>query len=231
MTHEQILYLVFDVIRRCDIRSFPFECTALFPYYDYKVYTYGELRQKNEELYDFCIGYSEDAFREGNSRIVAYNSLPGHDYRTRFSLMHELGHIVMNHKGDNDHNEQDANFFASNLLAPRIAIHYSQCRTIKSLSRAFEISHEAAEYALKDYARWHNVAQHRMSALDKAMYKHFYREAQKKFIYREQRCEACGMVRYNDSPCRCYEFFVSRHRSHDSDFFGYDRYIPAWYER
>ena len=59
----------------------------------------------------------------GAKRIIAYdeNKSP---FRIRFSIMHELGHIMLGHSRECAYNEQQANFFASNILAPRMAIHF-----------------------------------------------------------------------------------------------------------
>ncbi len=44
------------------------------------------------------------------------------NYRRRFTLAHELGHIVLNHIGTLHADEIEADFFASCLLAPRVAM-------------------------------------------------------------------------------------------------------------
>lgn len=55
----------------------------------------------------------------GDNKIVLYNS----DYdvlcpqRLRFSLAHEIGHIFMKHKEDDAKSEDEANYFASQIVA------------------------------------------------------------------------------------------------------------------
>ena len=44
------------------------------------------------------------------------------DYRLRFTLAHELGHIMMDHIGTLHADEIEADFFASCLLAPRVVM-------------------------------------------------------------------------------------------------------------
>lgn len=48
--------------------------------------------------------------------------------------------------------EAEANFFASNILAPRMAIHYARCKNEADVARIFEVSCEAAQYAFDDYS-------------------------------------------------------------------------------
>lgn len=72
---------------------------------------------------------SSDGFtlRRGTKYIIVYNDsvfLP--ESRVRFTLAHELGHVVLQHKMEGDEvEEQEANTFARNLLAPRrLALKY-----------------------------------------------------------------------------------------------------------
>ena len=50
--------------------------------------------------------------------------------------------------------EQEANYFTSNILAPRITIYHSGCRTSESIADVFSISNLAAHYALQSFYRW-----------------------------------------------------------------------------
>ena len=54
--------------------------------------------------------------------IVVYDpkKMPGDRYK--FSLAHELGHIVMGHRGNDEAEEREADFFAAHLLIPRPVI-------------------------------------------------------------------------------------------------------------
>ena len=175
----------------------------MLKYYGYRLFSYKELRDRSPELYSLSLGYSEDAFRAGASKIVAYNPDRPHG-RIRFSLMHELGHHVLEHTGVSDQNEKEANAFASHILAPRMAIHYSRCKNANDVARLFDMSFEAADNAFIDYRRWHrNVVMYKMSATDKAMYAHFYNKDQKCFVWSKQNCCFCGTVLYNSVESHC----------------------------
>ena len=104
----------------------------------------------------------------------------------------------MNHTGDSQQNETDANYFASNILAPRIAIHYSECKNANDVSHIFSMSYSAAEIAFDDYRRWRRyVAYHKMSVLDKAMYRHFFNSNANRFVWHLEQCWDCGREIYN----------------------------------
>lgn len=203
MDYNRIVAATIEVFRRCDVHSFPIDCEDLLKHYGYRILTYTELMKKNSELYSLCIGYSEDAFRAGSSKIVAYNPDRPHG-RIRFSLMHELGHHILGHTGSSDQNEKEANVFASHMLAPRMAIHYSRCKNANDVARLFDMSFEAADNAFIDYRRWHrNVVIYKMSAVDKTMYAHFYNKDQKCFVWSKQSCCFCGRVLYNSVESHC----------------------------
>lgn len=203
MDYNKIVTATIEVFRKCDIHSFPIGCEDLLKHYGYRLFSYKELRDLNPELYNLSLGYSEDAFRAGASKIVAYNPDRPHG-RIRFSLMHELGHHVLGHDGASDLNEKEANAFASHILAPRMAIHYSRCKNANDVARLFDMSFEAADNAFIDYRRWHrNVVIYKMSASDKAMYTHFYNKDQKCFVWSKQNCCFCGKILYNSMDSHC----------------------------
>ena len=203
MDYNKIVTATIEVFRKCDVHSFPIDCGDLLKHYGYRLFSYKELRDRSPELYSLSLGYSEDAFRTGASKIVAYNPDRPHG-RIRFSLMHELGHHVLGHNGASDQNEKEANAFASHILAPRMAIHYSRCKNANDVARLFDMSFEAADNAFIDYRRWHrNVVMYKMSAADKAMYSHFYYKDQKCFVWSKQNCCFCGRDLYNSMENHC----------------------------
>lgn len=119
--------------------------------------------------------------------------------------MHELGHVILNHNQfKNNKLEQEANFFASNILAPRMAIHYAKCINSNSVSKLFGMTNEAAQYAFNDYIRWYRrVACFKMSSFDKALYSHFYNSKLKGFVYSIKKCAYCDTDIYNSNYFIC----------------------------
>ena len=72
---------------------------------------------------------SEDgfSFRRRDEYLIVYNSSPDIPItRQRFTIAHELGHYVLQHRSQTDMEEREADCFARNLLAPRrLALKYS----------------------------------------------------------------------------------------------------------
>lgn len=87
-----------------------------------KVKTYSELAKKRRcSFAEFVKEYasSEHGFtiKRGNKYIICYNELK--DEKTiRFTIAHEIGHIILGHKEDNSATDKEANCFARNVLCP-----------------------------------------------------------------------------------------------------------------
>lgn len=203
MNHNYIRKKSAEVIIECNIKKFPIDCFSILEHYGYKIYSYSELYKKNKELYDMCISYSQDAFRSGSMKIIAYNDRKPKT-RIRFSLMHELGHHILMHKNDTPENESEANFFANNMLAPRIAIYYTRMQSNADISRLFNTSSLVAQYASQDFSKWcYEICNNGMHDYDKDLYSQFYDENYKGFVYSIKKCEFCGANIYNSDSNHC----------------------------
>lgn len=205
MNYYDIRRSVLEVFIECNIHSFPIDCIKILKHYGYAVYTYQELGEKNPALYEMCLAYSEDAFRDGANQIIAYNHRKA-PWRIQFSLAHELGHHILKHIGTSSQAESEANYFAGQLLAPSMAIHYARCENANQVSHAFGISTEAAQIAFLSYLNWRDgiyMNQRKMSALDSRMYWHFYNESMKCFVWSIRTCEFCGKKLYNSRYSHC----------------------------
>lgn len=212
MDHAHIKYMTMNVYDFCDIKSFPIDCFSIIDAYGLETRSYSSL---DDELRSYCLMYSDDAFKFKN--LICYNENKPVG-RVRFSLMHELAHILLEHNGDyTPAQEQEANYFASNILAPRMAIHYSRCKNQADVAKIFNITNEAAQYAFEDYRRWHRwTIYHKMNSFDKALYSHFYNEKQAKFIYSIKYCAYCDDVIYNSPDHICRKCSLSNYRYLDN---------------
>lgn len=81
--------------------------------------------------------------------------------RARFSLAHELGHILLDHFNKYDINnltkeeikllDSEANSFANELLMPKIALDCISDKSIKFLSNVFNVSQDVVKIRLTYY--------------------------------------------------------------------------------
>ena len=78
---------------------------------------------------------------------IGYNN-EQHWHRRRFTIGHELGHLLMGHICNNDPNdnrEHEANEFAAELLMPLAILKkdYQKTKALKQLSKQYTVSEEA----------------------------------------------------------------------------------------
>lgn len=125
-------------------------------------------------------GYSTILF--GRPRIfVSRNCSPE---RQRFTIAHELGHILMGHVGkhmlvnrepsskDNPI-EQAANVFASRLLAPACVLWALDARTPEQIAALCRISQQAAGYRAERMAILHDRGKFLSSPIERQVYVQF----------------------------------------------------------
>lgn len=89
--------------------------------------------------------YDGFTLRRRNNFIIVYNDAPSiPETRKRFTVAHELGHVVLQHKMEGDDiEEREADCFARNLLAPRrLALKYGV--DFRDYPKVFGISAAAA---------------------------------------------------------------------------------------
>ncbi len=193
MDYDKIKYSVYDVFEKCSINRLPFDCIDVISSMGYSCIKYSDL---GDEQTDACLCLSEDACIVGKD--IYYNDKKV-KRRVRFSLMHELGHLLLNTQ-----DEAEANNFASNILAPSMAVYYSGIKNIREISNLFDISLECAKYAYEACEKWFYSAKHYgMTDIDKKMYNHFYDEEEKRFIFKKVPCAYCDTFIYNSNKPLC----------------------------
>ena len=74
--------------------------------------------------------------------------------RQRFTIMHEIGHILLGHKEDSAYAERCANYFAAYSLAPPPIIAKFNCEDFMDIAIIFKLSQESASYAFIRYCNW-----------------------------------------------------------------------------
>lgn len=126
------------------IESFPVDIFTVITTLGYRLMTYREAAKNEIELRKMKL-ISGDAFVIRKLKLICYNDQVPSKNRIRFSLAHEVGHIVMM-----TDDETIADAFAAALLAPKSIMFARQIRTAKKISETFEISVTAANSAVLD---------------------------------------------------------------------------------
>lgn len=129
---------------------------------------------------------SEDGFFleiEGHEYIF-YNDIDRSYERQNWTILHEIGHIVLDHNGGySDREEAEADFFAKYAIAPPVLIHRIKAYSAQDIYDAFDISMEAAEYAFDYYRKWRrwHLATGKYTGYETALL-HLYEENQQSNI-------------------------------------------------
>ena len=123
--------------------------------------------------------------------IVVKRSLG--DRRKRFTVAHEIGHILLGHVGKyelvnrepsstDSPIEREANVFASRLLAPACVLWGCGVRTAEEIAELCDISHQAALIRAKRMEELYRRNKFLQSPLEREVYRHFL-----PFIYSRSR--------------------------------------------
>ena len=118
-----------------------------------RLHTFSQLIEKGLTLHDIyteLVTPSEHGFTAGlkssNNYIIYYNDLKD-ETTIRFTLAHELGHILLGHKKDGEKEKKEANCFARNLLCPIPAVEGFKAVTINEYQQYFFVSETMADVA------------------------------------------------------------------------------------
>lgn len=140
MRINEILLIVY---RASNIKSFPIDCKKIIDGIGYTLKSYGELAKAQSDLL-LLHSVSSDAFTYFAKKLIVYNEKQ-YRRRIRFSLMHEVGHIVLN-----TDSEDEADAFASSILAPLPIVRMYGLTTADEISQKFDISISAANHVVLD---------------------------------------------------------------------------------
>ena len=134
-------------------------------------------------------------------------------YRYRWSIAHELGHVILRHhllsnstklfrnqlsKEEYKRFEDEADCFASYLLVPHVALYISRVRTQEDLRKYCKISKAAADVRISEYNQW--LENNRYPDWDR-------RDLRLLKIHRiakcRQYCEVCHNIFYDNTAKFC----------------------------
>lgn len=151
--YEEIKILVVDMFTEHDISCVPISGFEIAQKMGIRVIPYSAFNTEKRKL---LLKKSEDGFsveKTANEWYIFYNDEK--DYgRINHTMLHEIGHIVLDHTEESDLAEAEVKFFAKYALAPPVLVHKFDIRNPMQLANVFEISYEAACYAYSYYKKW-----------------------------------------------------------------------------
>jgi len=166
--YDQVMINVNKFFVNENITDFPVNPFEVIKNNKWGLITYSELATIHQtDISNVISAYqSEDGYTiyDGTNYTIAYNDTISSSGRIRFTLMHEIGHIYMNHLVDFEATilkrstlteskyrilENEVNSFARNALAPAIIVRNLQLNKHNDLVRYFKISSSAASFRLR----------------------------------------------------------------------------------
>ena len=152
--YRNIEKLAVNLYQDLKIRDTAFDVFNVAAKKGYKLLTHSSLKKKIRE-YLRTNGYDAVNYYDARTKryVIIYDDKPSLQ-RQRFSIMHEIGHILLGHKQESDLARIQANYFAAYALAPSPLIHLYDIEDYVELAEVFNISHECAMLCASRYNNW-----------------------------------------------------------------------------
>jgi len=149
---EEIKKIIVDMFIKFGISDIPISSFEIASKMGVKLYPYSAFPPEKRVL---LLKKSEDGFslEKGIGEwFIYYNDNCGYG-RSNNTIMHENGHIVLDHTEDSELAEKEVRFFAKYALAPPVLVHKFNLNAPWQISKAFKVSAEAALYAFNYYKK------------------------------------------------------------------------------
>lgn len=152
--YERIESLVVDLYEEVSITEAPINVFDIARKKNYLLRPFTQLKNATiREIY----GINADGFSlydpERKCFVIFYDNLQCKE-RQRFTIMHEIGHILLGHKDESDLANQMANYFAGYSLAPYPIMDLYRIEDRIQLARFFGVSRDCAQLCAKRYEKW-----------------------------------------------------------------------------
>lgn len=151
--YERIESLVVDLYEELGVKAFPIKPFDIARQKGYKLVPYSQMNRELQTLLRSKKMFGASGRTLKGAYKIFYDD-SNCEARQRFTVMHEIGHIHLQHKEDSMYAEKCANYFASYALAPSPMINRYGCGDYLDVALRFNISEESAIYAFDRGMRW-----------------------------------------------------------------------------
>ena len=157
--YEFIKGEVVAIFEKYDVRCIPISGFELAVKMGIKLTPYSSLNNEKRLAVMRC---SPDGFyvEHCNGKdYIYYNDIDIVYERINMTILHEIGHCVLDHTGDLNYSEEEeaeAAFFAKYAIAPPPLVHRILPESPEDILEVFKISYEASIYAFNYYLKWLN---------------------------------------------------------------------------
>lgn len=149
---EEIKNIVVNMFKKYDIHCVPISGFEIATKMNVKIRPYSAYPREKKKIF---LKKSEDGFSVLKEKgwYIYYNDEKTYG-RINNTIMHEIGHIILDHTEDSELAEKEVKFFAKYALCPPVLVHKLELRTVDEIRTKFKISYQAARYALSYYRKW-----------------------------------------------------------------------------
>lgn len=152
--YEEIKIIVVDLFEKCNIHCTPISGYEIAVNLGIKVIPYSALTPSKRALAIKICPDGFSAFDNGEWRICVNDDCRIPYGRINFTLLHELGHIILEHTEDSALADAEADFFAKFAQCPPVLVHELRLRDVGEVMDRFGVTYGAACYALSYYKKW-----------------------------------------------------------------------------
>lgn len=151
--YEEIKKIIVDIFVRYNVSCVPVNGFELGLKMGIKIIPYSAILECKRWL---LLKKSEDGFavEKGLGEWYIYYNDKKNYRRVNNTIMHEIGHAVLDHSEDSKLAEKEVNFFAKYALVPPVLVHKFNLDNPQDIANIFDVSDEAACYAYSYYQKW-----------------------------------------------------------------------------
>lgn len=151
--YEEIKEIVVDTFVKYEVCCVPVNGFELATKMGVKIIPYSAIPESKHWL---LLKESEDGFsveKKPGEWYIYYNAKK--DYgRINNTIMHEIGHIILDHSEDSELAEKEVKFFAKYALVPPVLVDKLKLDSPEDIAYIFKVSFEAVYYAYDYYKKW-----------------------------------------------------------------------------
>lgn len=176
-----------EILLACRVDRLPVDLNAIMQHLDLRVYSYSRGRGLLDAagLAEVAGRVSGLTFYAGAQPVILYNNAET-PQRVRFTIGHELGHIVLGHVRPGEHTrqnrepqpgddpmEQAANRFAADLLAPACVLWGLDLHRAEDIAQVCKISIQAARFRAERMEILYQRNKFLLHPMERAVYQQF----------------------------------------------------------
>lgn len=151
--YEEIKRVIVELFIKYDVKCIPISGFELASKMGIRVIPYSSFQEEKQKL---LLKMSEDGFfveKTDNEFYIYYNDNQNYG-RINNTILHEIGHIVLDHTEESELAEAEVNFFAKYALVPPVLVHKLEINSPDRIAELFDVSIQASYYAFNYYKKW-----------------------------------------------------------------------------